>query len=200
MSPIETAPVSEPDVQAERIGARIRQLRHARGMTLVQLADKAALSHPFLSQLERGRARPSISSLEKIARALGSSQVELLAGAGGTDGDADAPVSLVRSVGGTRGHYAEGEARMLVAGDSARFHPMMVTGSNTEFGDAFEHAEDEFLHVVEGRIEIDLGERGVFQLGEGDSLYYVGGTPHRWRTLTDGGYRLFIVKEHPATL
>ena len=64
MSPIETAPVSEPDVQAERIGARIRQLRHARGMTLVQLADKAALSHPFLSQLERGRARPSISSLE----------------------------------------------------------------------------------------------------------------------------------------
>ena len=60
-----------PDVQAERIGSRIRRLRHARGLTLVQVAESAELSHPFLSQLERGLARPSIGSLEKIARALG---------------------------------------------------------------------------------------------------------------------------------
>lgn len=188
------------DRQAERIGARIRRLRHARALTLVQLAEAAELSHPFLSQLERGLARPSISSLEKIARALGSSQVELLAG---TEADADeceAPVSVVPAASGTRGHYAEGEARMLVQGDQRRFHPMELTGANRDFGDAFRHDEDEFLHVVAGRIEIDLGARGMMVLGPGDSVYYVGGTPHRWRALDPEGYRLFVVKEHPARL
>lgn len=189
----------EPDVQAERIGAHIRRLRHARGMTLVQLAEASLLSHPFLSQLERGLARPSIGSLEKIARALGSSQLELLSGADDEAEGSDTPVGLVRADEGSRGHYAEGEGRMLVHGDQRRFHPMALAGENREFGDAFSHAEDEFLHVVEGTIEVDLGDRGRFTLGPGDSLYYVGGTPHRWRSL-DAGYRLFVVKEHPARL
>lgn len=186
----------EPDVQAERIGARIRRLRHARGLTLVQLAEAAELSHPFLSQLERGLARPSIGSLEKIARALGSSQLELLAE---DDDPGQSPVALVRADGGTTGHYGEGEARMLVTG-RRRFHPMEVVGDNRQVGDFFVHAEDEFVHVATGRVEIDLGDWGVHELETGDSLYYAGGTPHRWRALDDSGYRLLVVKEHPARL
>ena len=48
----------------------------------MRLAELSGLSHPFLSQLERGHARPSMVSLERIARALGSSQLELIAAAG----------------------------------------------------------------------------------------------------------------------
>lgn len=194
---VDAADPAAPDAQAERIGGRIRRLRHARGYTLVQLAEIADLSHPFLSQLERGLARPSIASLEKIARALGTSQVELLAGAVGPAVEPAAPVSLVRAGTGSRGHYAEGEAEMLVRGDARRFHPLTVEGANPDFGDAFIHAEDEFLHVLAGRVEVDLRERGCHRLEPGDSLYYAGGTPHRWRAL-DGGYRLLVVKEHPA--
>ena len=180
-----------PDVQAERIGSRIRRLRHARGLTLVQLAESAELSHPFLSQLERGLARPSIGSLEKIARALGSSQLELLA----DDEEVvpQSPVALVRRAAGATGHYGEGEARMLVTG-ARRFHPMEMVGHNLDYGDHFVHAEDEFVHVVAGRVEFDLGESGVHRLEEGDSLYYAGGTAHRWRALDADGYRLFVVK------
>ena len=203
MSPL-SAPVAAPpaetasDPQAERIGARIRRLRHARGLTLVQLAESAELSHPFLSQLERGLARPSIGSLEKIARALETSQVELLVA--DDPEDCATPVSLVRRASGTRGAYAEGEARMLVTGDQRRFHPMELTGSNPEFGDAFHHDEDEFLHVLAGRIEVDLGDSGMFVLAPGDSLYYAGGTTHRIRALGPEGYRMLVVKEHPARL
>ena len=39
-------------------------------MTLKQLGEAAGLSHPFLSQLERGLAQPSMASIERIARAL----------------------------------------------------------------------------------------------------------------------------------
>ncbi|MCU1410821.1 MAG: family transcriptional regulator [Rhodoglobus sp.] len=176
------------DRQAIQVGSRIRALRRARGLTLEELGALCDLSHPFLSQLERGRARPSMVSLERIARALGSSQLELLAG-----GD-DTTSTLVRAAEGTRGHYGEGEARMLVHGTRS-FHPMEFRGSNQQAGDFFVHDEDEFIHVVEGSVEVDLGEQGVSVLVEGDSLYYVGGTPHRWRALEPGGYRLFVVKE-----
>src|ERR687896_854491 len=55
---------------ASCLGARVRELRHERGMTLKALGRRAGLSHPFLSQLERGLARPSVGSVERIANAL----------------------------------------------------------------------------------------------------------------------------------
>jgi transcriptional regulator with XRE-family HTH domain len=184
------------DRTAERIGGRIRALRLARGFTLVRLAERCELSHSFLSQLERGRARPSMVSLEKIARALGSSQLELIAAA--DDLAPGSPRLLVRADEGTRGHYGEGQARMLVHG-ARRFHPMEFTGSNLEPGDFFSHAEDEFIHVVAGAVIVELGEETSI-LREGDSLYYVGGTQHRWTALGPDGYRLFVVKEKPEQL
>ncbi len=193
----EEDPVTALDSLALSIGERIRALRRARGLTLVRLAELSGLSHPFLSQLERGHARPSMVSLERIARALGSSQLELIAAA--ESRDEQTPVALVRAGEGTSGHYAEGEARLLVQGNR-RFHPMTFAGDNPQAGDFFVHDEDEFVHVITGSVEIDLGERGTFALVEGDSLYYVGGTPHRWRALEPGGYRLFVVKEKPQQL
>lgn len=181
------------DRQALSLGHRIRALRRARGFTLVRLAALAELSHPFLSQLERGLARPSMVSLEKIARALGSSQIELISAFD------DTTTALVRSDEGTIGHYAEGTARMLVHGTRS-FSPMEIAASNTEFGDTFVHEEDEFVHVISGVIEVDLGASTPTILRAGDSLYYGGGTPHRWRALEPGGYRLFVVKEKPEQL
>ena len=42
------------------LGARVRTLRRERGLTLKGLGRLAGLSHPFLSQVERGLARPSV--------------------------------------------------------------------------------------------------------------------------------------------
>ena len=72
-------PAEKTPTGDERLGAHLRELRKARGLTLTQLAEAATLSHPFLSQLERGLARPSMASLERLARALGTSRVELIA-------------------------------------------------------------------------------------------------------------------------
>lgn len=195
-----TALETAVDQQTERIGGRIRALRRARGFTLVQLAERAELSHPFLSQLERGRARPSMVSLEKIARALGSSQLELIAAAeDGVDAAPEVGASLVRADEGTRGDYGGGQARLLVHG-TRRFSPMEFTATNLDAGEFFAHDEDEFIHVVEGIVEVDLGPGGISILRAGDSLYYGGGTPHRWRAVEPTGYRLFVVKEKPQKL
>jgi XRE family aerobic/anaerobic benzoate catabolism transcriptional regulator len=71
------------------LGERIRTLRAARGFTLRELAERAELSTRFLGQLESGNANVSVRKLAALARALGTTPSELLAGPGG---EADLPV------------------------------------------------------------------------------------------------------------
>ncbi|GGF38375.1 helix-turn-helix domain-containing protein [Subtercola lobariae] len=195
------------DPQTRQLGAAIRAMRLSKSLTLVELARLANLSHPFLSQLERGHARPSMSSLERIARALETSQLDLLAeGAGGgqsgaAEGLAHAATSTearvatkVLAAEGTRGPYAEGEGRLLVDA-RAKFQPMEFRGANGSFGDFYRHAEDEFVTVIEGDIVVDLEVGGLHSLAAGDSLYFIGGTPHRWRSFDGSPYRMLIVKQ-----
>ncbi len=178
------------------LGARIRNLRQARGLTLTQLATRAGLSHPFLSKLERGLARPSMASLAQIALALGTSQVELLAGGGEDAVPNRAPTEVLRAGEGVTGPYGLGWARLL-AGGRRRFQPMEFEGENTDPGEYFLHAEDEFLLVTSGIVRVDLAEQGSITLETGDSLYLDGGVPHRWCAAVPGRFRMFVVKERP---
>ncbi len=55
------------------LGARIRRLRHARGLTQGEVATRARLSWIYIAKLEAGdRRAPSLGVLERIARALGA--------------------------------------------------------------------------------------------------------------------------------
>jgi uncharacterized cupin superfamily protein len=83
--------------------------------------------------------------------------------------------------------------RRACAGRTPRARPSI--GSNAEYGDFYHHAEDEFVTVIAGRVVIDLADDGEFVLGCGDSVYYDGDTPHRWRSADRGAYRLLIVKQ-----
>jgi transcriptional regulator with XRE-family HTH domain len=54
-------------------GRRIRTLRQRLRLTLDETAAQAGISKPYLSQVERGHATPSLRALIGIARALGVS-------------------------------------------------------------------------------------------------------------------------------
>ena len=54
-----------------RVGARVRSLRRERGLTIEQLAAATGLTKGFISQLERDRTAPSLSSIARICDALG---------------------------------------------------------------------------------------------------------------------------------
>src|SRR5580693_9988604 len=85
-----------------RLGGAIRARRRLLGMTLVEVAASAGLSHPFLSQLERGLARPSMRSLTAIASTLGTTAQALMAASElatvPASGPASEPVSIVTHV------------------------------------------------------------------------------------------------------
>lgn len=62
-----------------RVGATIKALREARGLTQEQLARRARLSRPYLANVEVGRKRLSIRSAARVAAALAVPQIALIA-------------------------------------------------------------------------------------------------------------------------
>lgn len=153
-----------------RLGGAIRDVRHARGLTLVQVATAAGLSHPFLSQLERGLARPSMRSLYQIAEALGTTQQAVLAAAG-QDG-----VSI---------DLEQGGGARLLSPLPAGVAVTEFVGPPREFGAYFRHDHAELLYVVAGTIEVDVrheaAEMSLTTLRPRGTLGYPGGVEHRFR-------------------
>jgi transcriptional regulator with XRE-family HTH domain len=62
--------VNTPRDLSHDIGEFIRDLRHNARISLRELADRAGVSNPYLSQIERGLRKPSAEVLAQIASAL----------------------------------------------------------------------------------------------------------------------------------
>jgi len=57
---------------------RLKQLRERRGLSQAVLAEKAHLSRPFITRRETTRQDPTLSTLEKLAKAQGVKVTRLL--------------------------------------------------------------------------------------------------------------------------
>lgn len=77
------------------LGAFIREQRTSAQISLRQLAVKAGVSNPYLSQVERGLRNPSADILAQIARGLQISVESLLAKAGILEHGDDAPAVVL---------------------------------------------------------------------------------------------------------
>ncbi|WNM23685.1 XRE family transcriptional regulator [Demequina capsici] len=188
-------PGTDSEAAGARLGAHVRELRRARGLTLVQLAEATGLSHPFLSQVERGLANFSLPSLRRIAVALETSPVELMAASEpGAGGAAAPPVEVHRATAHLEQVSDFAQDRALPLAHGARpFLPMAIECTRSDHGEAFTHAEDEWVTVLEGTLHLELDGQ-VRVLRSGDAAYYAGGVVHRW--WTDGGpARLLAVKQ-----
>lgn len=166
-----------------QIGPGIRRLRRALDLTLADVAARAGVSAPFLSQVENGRSRPSMGSLQRIADALDTTAVQLLASA-----DPPRPVDVVRgdSASVSEGGGGGGDAarmRPLVRGHQ-RLHAMEFTGDH-DWGREYRHRNDEILYVADGSAEVEA-DGSTYRLDRGDTLYCAAELPHRWRPLEEG--------------
>ena len=155
---------------ASCLGARVRELRHERGLTLKALGRRAGLSHPFLSQLERGLARPSVGSVERIATAL-----DVPVGALWTTPRSE-DAKIVRSA---EGVGARGVRDLW--SDNGGMRVRELTGGGRSWPDEAETASGEvLLYVVRGAIDVDL-DGTVHELEAGDALKFDGAVRHRVR-------------------
>lgn len=182
--------LSEFDVE---LGAHLRRLRHARALSLQQVARLAELSHSFLSQVETGKARPSFGSLDLIARALGSSHAEVTAAASARSETPSARIPARRDPTIT---FRHGAATVLHQ-DSSPLTVMRIEYSGIEPSGHYSHPEPEVVYLLGGRAEVRVGDEAPRLLEAGQSVVYPGGTPHSWRAVDDLGFEALLIKQNP---
>jgi transcriptional regulator with XRE-family HTH domain len=166
-----------------RVGAAVRRRRRALDLTLAEVSGRSGLSSPFLSQIENDRARPSMRSLQRIADALGTTAVRLLAAS-----DETRTVDVVRADDDS-GLAPETHVRPLVRGRH-QLHALEFVGEH-EADREFRHRNDELMYVADGAVEVEAEGR-IHRLSRGDTLLLSGGVRHRWRS-TEPGSRVLVV-------
>src|SRR5262245_17775488 len=62
----------------ELFAARLREVRHSRGMTQAELARQAHITVAYVGRLENAGAAPGIDLVERLAKALGTTVADLL--------------------------------------------------------------------------------------------------------------------------
>jgi transcriptional regulator with XRE-family HTH domain len=185
-------PLAEPaQDRGPALGGAIRERRLANELTLVALAERSGLSQPFLSQVENGRATPSMESLYRIASALGTTP-QALFGNGSEPSRVPVAARADDPMVTTIDTAGESLRRLLLPG-GAPFHVVELVGLATDFLEGWEHAGFEALYVLAGPIEVEIdGE--IAELATGDFYSYPSHLPHRYRSALGRAARVLLIE------
>lgn len=182
----ETARMSQSPANGDRqpqpvIGARIRELRRAKRLTLQGLAAASGLSIGYISQLERNLATPSIRALSAVARALDANVSWFLPD---PERDEEPGSDVVVRARTRRSLRFESGVRdeLLSPSLSGQLEMMRCTFEpEASSGDEpYAHEGEEAGYVAEGQLELTL-EDTVYWLEAGDSFHFESERPHRYR-------------------
>ena len=160
------------------VGIRLRQLREQRGLSIRALARHSGLSANALSLIERGRSSPSVSTLNKVAAAMGVAITTFFQ----TEPEMHDVVHL-RAAERTRVPFTRGLVEGLGGEQfSGRVEPFALTlenGANSG-PQPIVHTGHEFVLCLRGQLEYQV-EDEIFLLEAGDTLLFAAHRQHRWR-------------------
>ncbi len=160
------------------VGSRLRELREASGTSMRGLAARSGLSANALSMIERGRTSPSVSTLYKLADALGVPVTDFFA-----PPEQKQNILLIKADARTRVPFANGVWEGL-GGErfTGRVEPFVVTleGGGSSGQHPMIHTGHEFVYCLRGQLEY-LVEGQTYSLEPGDSLLFAARLSHRWR-------------------
>lgn len=178
---------------AADIGARLREARLARGMSLRSVAQALGVSASLISQVETGKTQPSVSTLYAMVSHLGVSMDELLgviptntssgsvlAQGFGHDGSVQPAVQR-----GSENPVLEMENGVhwerLAIGEGGPADALLVSydpgASSSIEGKLMRHSGVEYAYILEGEITLQL-EFTTHVLHAGDSLQFDSVRPH----------------------
>lgn len=189
------AAAEEPPTDgALEIGARLAELRSQHRYSIRRLAGEAGVSASLISDVERGKVEPSISTLKRLAAALGTTLAfffsEPTRQAGRVVRAAERDVLDKR----TPPRTSAGRSAIQTAG--VRFEIASPPESETieaiygrydigaSLGDAITHEGEEWGMVLRGRLKIWVGDE-IYFLDLGDAIGFPSTIPHRLENVAD---------------
>ncbi len=160
------------------LGADLRALRKARGVTLSGLAALLGRSVGWLSQVERDLSAPSISDLRGIAKAL-DVPISMLFGQSQTPVDEAGYVvrqGARRQIGSGDGGLVEELLSPDLTDDFEMVHSTFAPGSRA--GETIQRPTQEVGFVISGKLDLRIDGQ-LFTIHPGDS-FRIRGEPHEW--------------------
>jgi transcriptional regulator with XRE-family HTH domain len=182
-------------VDALLVGPRIRALREAMDLSLRDLGERAGVSAPMLSQVERGETSPTLTIAGRIAAGLELSLSQLLRL---DEGDGVAVVRRAdRRPGGrrARGHVYEVITPPLPGQRAEVSCHALAPGATTGGPDdppIHEPGSRETAVVTAGRLELVCDGR-VHELDDGDAVTFDADLPHHFENPGDEEARFMAV-------
>jgi len=207
---------------------KVRHERLMKKVTLKELAKECGLSYSYISQVERGEASPSLSALNRIAKALGMTVWQLLRedpegnAAPVSNGssaqpnlskwrnESTEPVSRNKTLRRSKVIRKDMRRSILLPQSNIRYQ-MITPDLNTQIQMLLVESEPgtssgdvRFEHDGEACCFVLNGKMETdvgdekFVLEEGDSLYFSGEIPHCWKNIGDTKLTLLVVVTPPA--
>lgn len=169
-TPLETS-------EQRTLGASLRAARAARRLSLAEVADATNISASFLSLVENDRNDITIGRLVRLIDFYGISISDLLPGQGAS-GD---PEVVTREERKLVHSPAEGIDVFLLTAETKRraMMPMLLeVEPGARLAEYGRHPGEEWVHVLEGRLQLELEGAEPRLLEAGDSAYYAAERPH----------------------
>ena len=162
------------------LGARLRARRKALGLTMQKVADDAGLTIGFISQIERGLASPSLSSLAAVARVLDMDTGALFA---------QPPSPGAITTAGQRPVYGLDPAGLTYERISSSFpgnvlRAVLIHEAPGHRSEPIRHEGEEMFYILHGALTVEIeGQRHVLQAG--DSIHFASTRVHSSWNHTD---------------
>lgn len=179
-------------IDEKSFGAKMRELREVKKLSLEQLAFKTGLSRRYLKDVEDGIVTPSVSTVIQIAKNLSIDSGSFLSAEDQEASEKRRRESFFKR---TQAYSyktltPEAETRhmkaFLITIDPKQDHRMVQ----------YRHEGEEFLYVIKGQVEVRVGENEKL-LGKGETLHFDSGIAHKLRNLSDEEAELLVVVYTP---
>ena len=166
-----------PPQEVRTLGADLRALRKARGLTLAGMADDLGKSVGWMSQIERDISEPSISDLRALAKVLDVSVSSLfrVAAEAGEEGYI-VRHNARRPIGSREAGLVEELLSPDLTDDFEMVHSTFEAGA--VMADAVSRPTQEVGYIVSGKLDLWIDDV-LFQLQPGDS-FRIRGQQYRW--------------------
>jgi DNA-binding transcriptional MerR regulator/quercetin dioxygenase-like cupin family protein len=174
------------------VAVQLLRLRRRSELTLVNVGKKTGLSPSFLSALEHGTANPSIATLQKLARLYDTNVLSFF-------GKANESRRLVHPGDRKVLRPNPGVRMELLALGTTMMEPHLFRiAPGATSGGSYDHQGEEFIFVLQGKLEMWLDEVERYVMDEGDALYFQSSHAHRWQNLSNKETLLLWINTPPT--
>jgi len=187
---------SSADDELVNVGARVRDVRERRGLSLRDIVQRTGIEEDTLEAIEDGRIAPPLGTIIKLAKALEMKMGYFISG------EQNKPFTIVRHNDrrvvsrhdSQKGEQYGYEFESLAPHKRDRhMEPFLVTLDPAETEEERStHDGQEFIFVLQGRMEVRLGEE-IHTLEPGDAIYYDSTVPHLVKCHGDRSTKILAV-------